>query len=325
MANIEVYLFGAAIVDAVARPVGPDVFSRDSTPAEHIALSTGGDALNEATVLSRLGRRAALRTTLGDDGAARFIRAHAAREGIALDAATLAGVPTGVNLVLVDPAGERHFVTDPGSTLRRFTLEDALAALDTDAFRQARIATLASLFVSPQLGISEMACLIGRCRAAGKLTCADSTRAKHGETARALSPVLSQLDWFFPNASEAAVLTGETDPEAIARALLYAGAGHVALKLGGEGCLIADGDGLARVPAMPGVRAVDSTGAGDTFAAAFQCALLEGRAPVECAAFANAAASVCVEHVGATEAEMDREEIGRRMERVMGNTLSVNS
>ncbi len=88
---------------------------------------------------------------------------------------------------------------------------------------------------------------------------------------------------------------------------------HVALKLGGEGCLLAsretdfgeDSPSSTRfrvVPAVPGVHCVDATGAGDTFAASFQCALLAGEPPVRCAAYANAVASLCVEQPGATSA-----------------------
>ena len=71
------------------------------------------------------------------------------------------------------------------------------------------------------------------------------------------------------------------------------------------------------VPAVPGVRCVDATGAGDTFAASFQCALLAGEPPVRCAAYANAAASLCVEQPGATSAALAPDEIARRRDAVL--------
>ena len=63
---------------------------------------------------------------------------------------------------------------------------------------------------------------------------------------------------------------------------------------------------------MPGVTPVDTTGAGDTFAAGFIAGLLENRSLEDCARLANAAASLCVETVGATTGRWDRAAVERR-------------
>lgn len=54
----KIMIIGAAVADVLARPVGPEVFKTGSMAAEDIVLSTGGDGLNEATVLAGLGGRA---------------------------------------------------------------------------------------------------------------------------------------------------------------------------------------------------------------------------------------------------------------------------
>ena len=310
--NAEVFLFGAGIVDVLAQPVSAAVFQLDSVAANAVTLSTGGDALNEATVLSRLGHGAALRTVLGMDEAAELVLAHLRKEGVIALAERRAELATGVNIVLVDEKGERRFITNPGGSLRKLSLADVLAALDTPEFESAKIATLASIFVSPELNASDMETLFCQCRQAGKFVCADMTRPKRGETLSELKGALRHLDWLFPNASEACAVTGCSEATDAANALLNAGVKHVAMKLGGSGCLIASQQGMWRMPAVSGVRAIDTTGAGDTFAAAFQAALLEGGDEAECAAFANAAASLCVEAVGATGAAMNRDRICKR-------------
>ena len=66
------------------------------------------------------------------------------------------------------------------------------------------------------------------------------------------------------------------------------------------------------MPAVPGVRAVDSTGAGDNFAAGFIDALLRGEGLVDRARWGNAVASLCVERTGATTGTRDRREVERR-------------
>ena len=103
----------------------------------------------------------------------------------------------------------------------------------------------------------------------------------------------------------------------MADALLDAGVKHVALKMGGRGCLLKSGGERVIVPAYPDAVCVDTTGAGDTFAAAFIAALLEGRSFAECGAYANAAASVCIERLGATSAKLAPAEVRRRYERIL--------
>lgn len=321
-------VIGAAVGDVTVMPAPKNLPPAGSTPMERIRLSTGGDALNEATVAARLGCRTALVTLLGRDDMGAVIRDHCRRAGVRLLGPEAPEMDTGLNVVLVDETGERRFLTNANSTLRRLGLAHILPALETEEYAAARAVCLASLFVSPALNLADTETLFRRIKADGKLLCADTTRPKHGETVADAAGALKHLDWFFPNLEEALLLTRADSPRAAAEALLSAGVRHVALKLGSEGCLLASretdfGEGAPSstyfrvVPAVPGVRCVDATGAGDTFAASFQCALLAGEPPVRCAAYANAAASLCVEQPGATSAALDPDEIARRRDAVL--------
>ncbi len=321
-------VIGAAIGDVTVMPAPKNLPSAGSTPMERIRLSTGGDALNEATVASRLGCKTALVTLLGRDDMAAIIRSHCDREGVRLLGPEAPEMDTGLNVVLVDETGERRFLTNANSTLRRLSLAHILPVLETEEYAAARAVCLASLFVSPALTLTDTEALFRRVKADGKLLCADTTRPKHGETAADAAGALKHLDWFFPNLEEALRLTKADSPRAAAETLLSAGVRHVALKLGGEGCLLASretdfGEDFPSsthfrvVPAVPGVHCVDATGAGDTFAASFQCALLAGEPPVRCAAYANAVASLCVEQPGATSAALAPDEIARRRDAVL--------
>lgn len=321
-------VIGAAIGDVTVMPAPKDLPSAGSTPMERIRLSTGGDALNEATVAARLGCKTALVTLLGRDDMAAIIRSHCDREGVRLLGPQAPEMDTGLNVVLVDETGERRFLTNANSTLRRLSLTHILPVLETEEYAAARAVCLASLFVSPALTLTDTEALFRRVKADGKLLCADTTRPKHGETAADAAGALKHLDWFFPNLEEALRLTKADSPRAAAETLLSAGVRHVALKLGGEGCLLASRETdfgedspssthFRVVPAVPGVHCVDATGAGDTFAASFQCALLAGEPPVRCAAYANAVASLCVEQPGATSAALAPDEIARRRDAVL--------
>ena len=313
----DVVIIGAAIADILRRPGDETVFSKGSCAVDSIRMSLGGDALNESTVLARLGHAPLLATKLGEDGVADFILAHCTREGIQVHAARDAQMDTGINAVLVSPDGERSFVTNKNGSLRRLALTDVLPMFDTKAFLQAKVVCLASMFVSPQLDIPGMESLFARAKAAGKLLCADATKRKRGETLSDIAGAICHLDYFFPNLEEARLLTGLENPDAIADAFLNAGVGCVALKLGGKGWLVKNCAERFAVPAYRHADCIDTTGAGDTFAASFIAGLLEGKALAECAAQANAAASICVESLGATTAKLDREEICRRTQNIL--------
>jgi len=313
----EVIVIGPAVADIPLAPVGPQVFEAGSWPLERIAMQAGGDAVNEAITLCRLGRRAALVSKVGLDPAGDFVLRTLEDAGV--DVACVrreAGLDTGINIVLVREGGERSFITNRNGSLRRLAFEDVRPLLDSPALQSAKIACLASLFVSPLLTLADTAALLNALKRRGLVLCADTTRPKRGETLREAAQALSRLDYFFPNLEEAALLTGRSDPLAAACALLDAGVGHAVVKLGGRGCLLAGPGGRWQIDAWPGAHCLDTTGAGDTFAAAFIAALLEGRDFIDCGRYANAAASLCVEHIGATSGDWTREDVLARMEAI---------
>ncbi len=148
-------VIGAAIGDVTVMPAPKNLPSAGSTPMERICLSTGGDALNEATVAARLGCKTALVTLLGRDDMAAIIRSHCDREGVRLLGPQAPEMDTGLNVVLVDETGERRFLTNANSTLRRLSLAHILPVLETEEYAAARAVCLASLFVSPALTLTD--------------------------------------------------------------------------------------------------------------------------------------------------------------------------
>lgn len=295
--SIEAVIIGAGILDIPAGPVDASVFASGSHPVDNITLHVGGDALNEATILSRLGRRVRLLGKIGEDAAGRFILEHCAECGIETRYLKREReLDTGINLVLVGPDGERSFITSRGGSLRALRPED----IPPSAFAGARLLCFASVFVFPHIGPRDLAAILRAGREQRLLLCADFTKPKNAETVADIAEALSLLDYIFPNYEEARMLTGKADPDEIADAFLGCGVGNVALKLGREGCFLKSASYRGRIPAYDRASCVDTTGAGDSFAAGFLCALLEGRSLPECGRFANAAASLAIEGFGAS-------------------------
>lgn len=306
----DLVLAGAAIVDVPVVPADSSVFSRVSTPAESILLTTGGDAMNEAMVLSHLGKQVRLITRIGTDTAGQYIKQTCTQAGI--DTSYFhehTELATGVNVVLVDTHGERRFFTNPHGSLRALEASD----ITPEALHGASIFCFASIFVFPKIDPVQLAQLFQRVRQQGLLVCADMTLPKHGERLPEMTPAFSQLDYLFANEAEAGTVTEESDPLRMADRLIASGARHVIIKLGARGCLLADQTGLrVPVPACPDTHCIDTTGAGDTFAAGFFAGLLDGRDFIDCARFANAAASVSVESIGASTGVRSMEQVLQR-------------
>lgn len=290
-------IIGAGILDVLARPVNASVFQSGSLPAQDITMTFGGDALNEATILSRLGKKVQFLSVLGKDEAGAMVLEHCKKNHIPTNHITQSGdFPTGINLVLVDEQGERSFITNPAGSLRM--LEPS--HVDTALFGNAPILCFASIFVYPKFGPEELANLFGQAKKAGCIVCADMTKCKNRETLKTLAPALAQLDYIFPNQEEASLVSGKTAPDEIADAFLEYGVKNFVMKLGPKGCLIKNSRERHLIPAWPHAVCVDTTGAGDNFAAGFLYALSENMALPSCGRFANAAASIAIAAAGAT-------------------------
>jgi ribokinase len=92
---------------------------------------------------------------------------------------------------------------------------------------------------------------------------------------------LTEVDIFFPNEREAALITGEAEPERILRALERIGLKRIALKLGAQGAALL-WDGEIAFQQAGAIEPVDTTGAGDCFDAGFLYAWLRGMDPKLC-------------------------------------------
>lgn len=326
MENSEIIVAGAAILDVLVRPASRKVFETGSWPAQEITMSVGGDGMNEAAVLTRLGKRVDFTGILGDDEAAGTIRRYCRENGI-WDGhlKQRPEIPTGINVVLVEENGERSFLTNPEGSLRKLREEDIVL----EPGPSAKIFNFASIFVFPLIGPEELEQLFRRARAKGLLVCADTTKRKRGERLEDLKEVWPLIDYLFPNEEEARLLAGGVkkeneaplsdgtagldDADRIADRFLEAGVGCVVLKRGAKGCLVKSRHSRIEVPAVQGVRCLDTTGAGDAFAAGFLCGLLEGRSLEECGILANACGSLAVEAVGAVKGLESRRQVEERV------------
>lgn len=310
--DIDVIIIGAAIVDLPLRPVSKDIFDVVSYPVDGIKMTIGGDAINESTIITRLGHKVSLMSCIGVDVVGAFVLDHCKRTGI--DTKYIKQDPsidTSINVGLVGHDGERTFITNRQGSLWKFKYDD----LDMTALKGAKILSFASIFNNPLFDNKALVSVFSKAKEEGMIICADMVTPRLNEKLEDIKEALSYVDYFFPNFEEAREMTGETKEEKVADKLFECGVKNVIMKIGKRGCYIRNDKGSLIVPACKDVTAIDTIGAGDNFASGFITGILEGKDIKECAIYANCSAAVSVQYVGATGGVKDRDIVDKMLEK----------
>jgi sugar/nucleoside kinase (ribokinase family) len=275
-----------------------DVPRHDSLLFERAVLAPGGCGSNVAVGLCALGVTTALVTTISDDNAFTIVEDTWRRMG--LDdrfVQRVAGASPAISIGLVDSNFQPRFVHTSGANKHLTSLD---LAIDDYITWGAQALMVAGFFVLPGLLDGNLPGVLNQARVRGLPTYLDVANAKRmDEHPEYLWNCLPQLDYFICNTPEARRLTGKDDPAEAARSLRGYGAQTAIVKLGAEGCW-AESDGWSgHVPGVRVEKVVDTTGAGDAFAAGLIAAKLQGKALPEACAAANAAGARMVSVQGA--------------------------
>jgi dehydrogluconokinase len=277
----DVALFGEAMLLLVADRPGP------LEDAQAFHKRTAGAETNVAIGLSRLGLKVGWASRLGTDSMARALLATMKGEGI------------DCSHVICDATQRTGFqfkgrVTDgsdpPVEYHRKGSAASQMGPADVDEawLRSARHLHATGVFAaisetSLQAALKTMDVM----RAAGRTISFDTnlrpTLWSSTETMRHwINELASRADWVLPGIEEGLLLTGHSEPEAVARFYRERGAKLVVVKLGAEGAYYdSDVAGTGRVDGFPVKEVIDTVGAGDGFAAGVVSALLEGRSVPE--------------------------------------------
>lgn len=239
----------------------------------------GGKGANQALAARRLGAEVQLIGRVGADAFADEALYLLRQDGVDLSHVGVADeAPTGVALIAVSASGENQIIVAPGAN-GQFA-PNHLAPIKADAL-------LCQLEIPTQ-------------------TTSAAAAQFDGFVAINLAPALPVDAPFLARAQ--LLIVNETEA-AFYGASLHAAGGLVAVTYGARGAaLFRAGAELARAPA-PVVKAVDTTGAGDTFCAALTLALVEQRQPADALAFACAAGALAATRAGAQPSMPRRAEV----------------
>ncbi len=294
------YHLGNVVIDIVSQvphlPVrGGDLIAQDG-------LTVPGGAFNVMAAATRQGLPTVYAGLLGSGPFGTLAEDGLIREGISWVNPRLPNADTGFVICLIDPEGERTFVTNLGA-------EATLLPRHLGA-------------ISPRLGdilyISGYSLVL----APNRDTIIGWLKTIAPDIIRVFDPgplvgdipddilcqILHQSHWVTLNRREAALLTGADLIESQANQLIKrTPAGQVVIRDGANGCALAQRNTpLVLVPGFS-VPVLDTNGAGDTHAGTFLARLALGDPPTRAARWANAAAAISTTHLGPATAPTQRD------------------
>ncbi|MGB6535175.1 MAG: adenosine kinase [Xanthobacteraceae bacterium] len=313
-ARYDVLGIGNAIVDVIARTEEDFLLAQgmrkgamtliDEIRAEAIYNAmgpavemSGGSAANTVVGVSSFGARAAFVGRVRNDPLGRAFAHDIRAAGVAFDTpAAAAGPPTGRCCVLVTPDGERTMNTYLGAA-QELNPDD----IDAETIGASAVTYLEGYLWDPKTAkdaFLKAAKIAHDAERKVALTlsdafCVDRWRDEFLQLMRSRT-----VDLIFANEAELASLYQTGDFDAAVRAL-RADIDIAVVTRSEKGCIVASPEGIEVVSAFPLERVVDTTGAGDLFAAGFLYGLACGADDRSCARLGALAAAEVIQHLGA--------------------------
>jgi len=298
MNRVDVVGLGSCTVDFFA--IVPKLIGADEKiNAERLEIHAGGVTANNLTQVARLGASTGWFGLIGDDANASIIRDAFLSDGMDVSAIEqVKGELSSITWIPVDIAGDRCIYMFPNVTAKITSqqIRDRFAGyirqarhFHTEASQLPMAPVLEAIHIANDAGVKVIFDL--------DVSPEDFVNSGLGIEAD-LAEALRCTDVLKPCKAAARIMTGESEPEHMARKLMSYGPRVVAITMGSEGSLIASAARIAHQPAYK-VKVVDSTGAGDAYMGGLSFALLKGWPEDEVAAFANACAALCCTKVGA--------------------------
>lgn len=269
----------------------------------------GGKGANQAACAARLSYPTFFVGQVGKDAHGSLIRDALISCGVRLEHLNSISVPTGHAVVMLQPGGQNSIIIVGGANVSWPRLEDNISRFPMSTQQLIRRAGAVLLQREVPDAVNLEAAKIARSANVPVILDVGGADAPIPEDLLQCITILS------PNETELSRLTGtrvESLEDAIgaARKCQEMGVKQVLVKLGERGSVLLTEDGNTIVqPSILAPSVLDTTGAGDTFTAAYAVALVEGQSLADSLQFAAAAASLCVRIKGAIPSMPDRKAV----------------
>jgi sugar/nucleoside kinase (ribokinase family) len=257
--------------------------------------ASGGSAANTIAGLASFGGKGAFMGKVADDQLGRTFASDMRGIGARFENTPLVGGPaTAVSMINVTPDAQRTMCTFLGASVE-FTDTD----VDQEVVEASKIVYLEGYLFDAEAARRAFAKAAAFAHGAGRkiaLTLSDSFVVER-HRGGLLGFIESQVDLLFANEAELLALYETDDFEDACEKLLYM-TDLAAVTRSEKGSVILAKGGTLHIPAEPVEKVVDTTGAGDQYAAGFMFGLSQGRSYEDCGRLASLAAAEVISHYG---------------------------
>lgn len=268
-------------------------------------MGYGGDTVNTAVHLARVGHDVAYLTAMGTDPFSDDL-VNKEWPGEGLDTSLVLRHPTrgaGLYAITTDEAGERSFTywRDTSAAREMFALPDMEAALEVAEQADLIVYSLITLAILPPEAGEQLFALCQRVRARGGKVAFDGNYrprlwASADEARAAREQAIACADIGLPTLEDEHLLSGETNADAVAEYWRSLGCTETIVKLGAEGARLPDG---TVIPPPELLQPVDTSGAGDAFNGGYLAARTDGASVEDAVLAGHRLAGWCVMRAGA--------------------------
>ncbi|RNF08735.1 ribokinase [Trypanosoma rangeli] len=262
----------------------------------------GGKGANQAVAAGRLGARVAMVSVVGSDGDGSDYIANFKRNGVdTTNVYQKQGDATGLAMIFVDSkTSNNEIVINPNAT---HAMTVSFLRHQSDNYNRFLSRSCRFLICQNEIPLETTLDVLREAHKRGIYTVFNSAPAPSPAEVKIITPFLQHVSLFCPNEVEAAMITGleitnEASAAKASRALQALGVRDVVITLGARGYVICE-RGLKPVH-VPGIRvkAVDTTGAGDSFVGSMVYYMSRGKTLSEACRRANVCAAISVQRKG---------------------------
>ena len=299
----EILCVGQMVADILVQSVESVDFGTDTQRVQQIMINNGGDCLNTAIDLKKLGADVGFCGVLGKDPLGQYLHEVLVENGIDDSAVYYDSEShTSSTVGLINSEGERVFLYYGGTN-------DILSVdrLDTKLMDGVKIVHVGGTFLLPKMDGEGTRKLFQEAHKKGCFTTMDVTYDTTGRWLDVIEPCLRELDLFIPSINEAKRICGMEKPEEIAAFLKEKGVKNVIIKLGKKGCYV-NAFGKEYYQTAFSVPVIDTTGAGDAFVSGVLYGLIKKWEIEKVTRFASAVSAKCIQKLGATVGVVSSEE-----------------
>ncbi|HRH44994.1 MAG TPA: carbohydrate kinase family protein [Pyrinomonadaceae bacterium] len=297
----KIAVIGELNVDLVASGLVKEPTLGQEILAQDFTMTLGSASAVFACGIAKLGNQISFISRIGKDDFGRFCLDELQKKDVSTEKVeVIEKVKTGVTIVLSMPK-DRAMVTYLGAIS-----ELSLADIPLDNLNNHNHLHLTSYFLQTKLQ-PDFPLLMQEAKKRGLTVSFDPNSDPSQSWNEQIFEVIRNADIFFINELEATQLTGKNDLEAMLRDLeKYCPC--VVIKLGAKGAIAISNGKIVQTEGFK-VDAIDTTGAGDTFAAGFVHAYLEKKELSECLKIGNACGALSTLKVGGTSTQPDLQQL----------------